>query len=243
MDNVLVTGAYGGIGTAVCRAYAKLGAHLIIVGRDLDKLNTLKKSLESEFSASTTMQCIDLNQPEQINAMCNTLRKQVGSIDVMVHCAGMMHEAPLMMTRPEEITDLVSTNIISSIQVTQAISKLMIRQKKGAITLMSSIVAKQGAAGQSVYCASKAAIDGLVVSLAQELGALNIRVNAIAPGFIETPLVAHYDDEQRKSLTSKVALKRLGTPNDIAKVACFLSSPAASYITGQIISVDGGLRL
>jgi 3-oxoacyl-[acyl-carrier protein] reductase len=240
---VLVTGAYGGIGRSVCIAYLKQATTLIITGRDPIKLDALLLELQDISDINIIAIVADVTDEVQISAMFKQIATQKKRLDVLVHCAGILTQKPLMLTRLSEMQHDLNTNLLSSIIFCQQASKLMLRNKSGVITLMSSIIASQGSAGQSVYGASKAGIEGLVKSLAKELGSIGIRINALAPGFINTELVANYDEQEKQLLAQKTCLKRIGEVEDIASVVAFLSSHGARYITGQVIAVDGGLAL
>ena len=240
---VLVTGAYGGIGRSVCIAYLKQATTLIISGRDPIKLDALLLELQHISDINIIAIVADVTDEVQISAMFKQIATQKKRLDVLVHCAGILTQKPLMLTRFSEMQQDLNTNLLSSILFSQQASKLMLRNKSGVITLMSSIIASQGSTGQSVYGASKAGVEGLVKSLAKELGSIGIRINALAPGFINTELVANYDEQEKQLLAEKTCLKRIGEVEDIASVVTFLSSNGARYITGQVIAVDGGLAL
>ena len=240
---VLVTGAYGGIGRSVCIAYLKQATTLIISGRDPIKLDALLLELQHISDINIIAMVADVTDEVQISAMFKQIATQKKRLDVLVHCAGILTQKPLMLTRLSEMQQDINTNLLSSILSCQQASKLMLRNKSGVITLMSSIIASQGSPGQSVYGASKAGIEGLVKSLAKELGSIGIRINALAPGFINSELVANYDEQEKQLLAEKTCLKRIGEVEDIASVVTFLSSNGARYITGQVIAVDGGLAL
>jgi len=243
---VLITGAYGGIGRSICFSYIEQATTLIITGRDGAKLNTLKVELE-QASVSNTINIetivADVTDEKQVSSLFRQLASKHKRLDILVHCAGVLTQKSLMMTKLAEIQLDINTNLLSSILFCQQASKLMLRHKQGVITLMSSVIATQGSAGQSIYGASKAGIEGLVNSLAKEFGAMGIRINALAPGVINTELVANFDEQEKALLADKTCLKRLGEPADITPVVQFLSSDAARYITGQVIAVDGGLAL
>ncbi len=240
---VLVTGAYGGIGRSICFSFLKQDTTLIISGRDQEKLDALAIELKQRSNSEILAIPADVNDEAKVKALFKQIAQQFKRLDTLVHCAGMLTQKPLMLTQLNDVHNDINTNLISSILFCQQASKLMTRHKQGVITLMSSVVASQGSAGQSVYSASKAAIKGLVKSLAKELGPLGIRINALAPGVIKTALVADLDERQKTQLTQRTCLQRLGEPEDISPVVQFLSSPEASYITGQVIAVDGGLAL
>lgn len=240
---VLITGAYGGIGKAACFSYAKNATRLFITGRDQDKLNALVVELTQNFSIPIDAIATDINDNAQVKVLFQHIAKTTKRLDVLLHCAGTLTQQPLMMSRFEMIQNEIASNLTSAVLFCQFASKLMMRNKQGVITLLSSIVASQGSAGQSVYGAAKAGIEGLVKSLAKELGSVGIRINAVAPGFIETPLVEHFSSEEKTMIANKTSLGRLGNVDDIVPVLQFLSSSNARYITGQVLAVDGGLVL
>lgn len=240
---ILITGAYGGIGKAACFSYAKNATRLFITGRDKEKLNALAAELKQNYSIPVDVISADINDNLQVKALFQQIAKTTKRLDVLLHCAGTLTQQPLMMSRFEVIQNEIASNLTSAVIFCQYASKLMMRNKQGVITLLSSIVASQGSAGQSIYGATKAGIEGLVKSLAKELGSVGIRINAVAPGFIDTTLVEHFSSEEKTVIANKTCLGRLGSVDDIVPVFQFLSSDNAQYITGQVIAVDGGLAL
>jgi len=240
---VLITGAYGAIGKAACFSYAKSASLLFITGRDQVKLDKLTQQLQQNFDLPVKAITADVNDAEHIKALFQRLSKTSKRLDVFVHCAGTLTQSPLLMTRVDEIQTSIATNLTSSILFCQQASKLMMRNKFGIITLVSSVVARQGSAGQSVYGAAKAGTEGLVKSLAKELGSVGIRINALAPGFIDTALVEHFSTEEKNKIADKTCIGRIGQVDDITPVLQFLSSDGAKYITGEVIAVDGGISL
>lgn len=240
---VLITGANGGIGRATCFKYAAQGDTLFITGRNQEKLTHLANELKQAYQVTVYTIVADVTNNIQLNELFKTIAKTEKKLDVLVHCAGILTQSPLMMTRIDDIQATIATNLTSAIVLSQLASRLMMRNKRGVITLISSIIASQGSSGQSVYGASKAGLEGLVKSLAKELGAAGIRINAIAPGFIDTALVEQFSPDDKVVIANKTCLKRIGQVDDITPVIQFLSSSSAGYITGQIIAVDGGLAL
>ncbi|WP_171038983.1 SDR family NAD(P)-dependent oxidoreductase [Pseudoalteromonas sp. S1727] len=240
----LITGASSGIGYAIARNLVRQHKAVILVARNTEKLNMAQAQLlELCPDAHILTEVVDLSDSAQIKRLLSFISQQKINLEGVVHCAGDMLEAPLMMSRDIQIDQQYQIHLKSALLLCQGVSKLMLRKKYGSIVLVSSVVAEQGGSGQVVYASMKAAIKGLVTSLAQELGSYNIRVNALAPGVIETPLIAHFDDEKKQQLSQRTALKRLGEAEDIANVAAFLLASQSAYITGQTIAVDGGLRL
>lgn len=240
----LITGANSGIGYATASNLVAQHKAVILVARNAEKLNMAREQLLLSYPmANILTEITDLGDSADIKQLFSSISQQKINLEGVVHCAGDMLEAPLMMSRDVQIDQQYQIHLKAALLLCQGASKLMLRKKCGSIVLVSSVVAEQGSSGQVVYASMKAAIKGLVTSLAQELGSYNIRVNALAPGVIATPLTAHFDDAKKQQLSQRTALKRLGQGEDIANVAAFLLSSQAAYITGQTIAVDGGLRL
>ena len=240
----LVTGASGGIGSAVAKCLVGKVAVLIICGRDETKLEKLQAELQAEANASVVkLMCFDVADEAAIKDAFKQLHQQFKRLDILVNCAGQMLEAPLMMTTPAQMQQSFAVNTLGSLLCCQLASRLMARRQSGSIVNVSSVVADQGASGQVVYSAAKSALHGMTKSLAKELAAAGVRINAVTPGFIDTELVAHYDNEQRQQIKESTALGRIGDAKEVAATIAFLASDEASYITGQVIAVDGMLQL
>lgn len=236
---VLITGASRGIGLAIAQTFAAQGATLVLTARNTDALNDLKNQLPSP--SGHFVYAMDVSQRDSIKAVFDDLAAKKILLDVVVNNAGIMLDSLLMMVKPEQVEKTFETNVFGVINLNQLAIKSFIRKKAGSIIHITSIVGTHGNAGQSVYSASKSAIIGLTKSLSKELAALNIRVNAIAPGYIETNLTAGYSEEIKNKTLSSIGMKRAGTANDVANTALFLASDLSAYVTGQIIGVDGGM--
>lgn len=243
----LVTGASGGIGAAVCEQLAAQGNHLFITGRNINDLVSVKAKIQKNSDVDVKALAANLSEVEDINdvfvQIAETLKVKNQALHGLVHCAGFLDEGLLMTAQHEKVSAALNLNLQSGILVTQKASRLMMRYKQGVITLISSVVAQQGSAGQAVYSAAKAGLIGFTKSAAKELGGLGIRVNAVSPGIIDTAMVQHYDESKRAELINATSLKRLGNPSDVAHVVAFLHSSHAGFIHGQNIGVDGGLVL
>ena len=172
----------------------------------------------------------------------STFSKSAGSLDCVVHCAGIMKDAPLGMISEELADEVIGTNVIATLQVVQFATRIMSRQNSGSIVLFNSVVGLDGALGQVLYSTSKAALTGLVKSASRELGPKGIRINAIAPGLIQTDLIKDLDGALLENLRQSTPLGRLGESKDIAPLVMFLASDDASFITAETIRVDGGFR-
>ena len=238
----LITGANRGIGRSIALKFAAHGANVAF--SDL-RCNEDTTSLESEITAcgvrakGYASDASSLNESEQL---VNSVVEDFGTIDILVNNAGITRDNLLLRMTEQDWDRIITVNLKSVFNLTKAIQKVMIRQRFGSIINMSSIVGIEGNSGQSNYAASKAGIIGFTKSIAQELGSRNIRCNAIAPGFIETEMTAGLSQEFRDKWVVDIALRRAGTPDDVANLALFLASDLISYITGQAITVCGGLN-
>jgi 3-oxoacyl-[acyl-carrier protein] reductase len=240
---ILITGATSGIGEATARLCAAYGARLFLAGRDEAKLLRLAEALGAESHQGAQILCYDVTAELEVKKAFKQVQQSTGQLDGLVNCAGIMQDALLAMTSISQLQLQLNVNTIAVFQHMQLASRLMTRLKSGSIVNLCSTVGEQGSAGQSAYAASKAAVSGLTKSLSKELAPLNIRVNGVAPGFIDTPLVEAYQDGKREQVLKNIALKRSGCAEEVAELICFLLSNKASYITGQIIGIDGGLSL
>lgn len=236
---ILVTGASGGIGAAIAELCVGLGATVFLGGRNDHVLQQLAERLGENAVAFS----YDVTSQQQVKQAFAHIQKYVGKLDGLVNNAGIMIDAPLVATRLEDLQQQLQSNTVSAFMHAQLASRLMTRQAHGSIINICSLVGEQGSAGQSAYATSKAALSGMSKSLAKELGAVGIRVNGVAPGFIDTELTRHYGDEKRAKVLEKIALRRAGQATDVANLVAFLLSDQADYITGQIISIDGGMSL
>jgi 3-oxoacyl-[acyl-carrier protein] reductase len=236
----LVTGASRGIGAAVALRLAACGHHLILTARTEPALAKIAQQCQSAGAVSTFILPCDLTDHAAVLQMFNHTKHQYQKLDHLINAAGMMQDSVLGMTRLTDLQALFSLNVTASYQCCQLAARLMMRQKNGNIVNLASKVGESGAIGQSAYAASKAAIAGLTKALAKELGPSGIRVNAVAPGFIETDLTAHYSEVQKQQLCQQISLGRTGQADEVAALIQFLCSADASYISGQVIAVDGG---
>jgi len=230
----LVTGASRGIGEAIARRLGEAGAHVLCAARSADRVN----QLASEIGNATGVE-LDITA-DDVRAKIAALVKE-RPIDILVNNAGVTEDDLFVRMKPEAWTNVIHTNLDSAFTITQEIVKKMLRTRWGRIINISSIVGLMGNAGQVNYASSKAALIGFTKSLALEIGSRNITVNAIAPGYISTAMTDALGDEARTKLTDQIAVRRLGTTDDIAYSVVFLASEQASYITGTVLNVSGGL--
>ena len=238
----LVTGASYGIGFAIASAFAEQGATICF--NDINQ-ELVDKGLASyaEKGIKAHGYVCDVTDEPAVQAMVATIAKEVGTIDILVNNAGITRDG-LMMRMSEQQWDMViNVNLKSAFNFIHACTPIMMRQKAGSIINMASVVGVHGNAGQANYAASKAGMIALAKSIAQELGSRGIRANAIAPGFILTDMTAALSDEVRAEWAKKIPLRRGGTPEDVANIATFLASDMSSYVSGQVIQVDGGMNM
>ncbi len=240
---ILITGASRGIGKATAELFAAEGATLILLARNEAQLNQLKSDIEEQYGTVVAVFPCDVSDQIQVKAVFSELRSRKETLDVVVNNAGIMKDAMLTMASEALMHEIYNVNVFGSMFIAQQASKFMVKNRKGAIINLSSIVGTNGNKGQTVYASSKAAIIGFTKSLAKELAPFNIRVNAIAPGFIETDMTAGMDVKFYEQNKANIAMGRMGQPEDIAKTALFLASDLSGYVTGQIIGVDGGMLI
>jgi len=237
---VLVTGGSRGIGYAIAKHFAEAGAHVIISSRSEKTLTAAAKELSTDQISVTAIPC-DVSAPDSIKSLLDEIITKFDRIDVVVNNAGITRDNLMLRMNEEDWDSVLNTNLKGAFFTTKFASRYMLKQKSGCIINISSVVGITGNPGQTNYAASKSGILGLTKATAQELASRNIRVNAIAPGYITTEMTDKLTEKQKEELTALIPLKRLGTPNDVAGLAVFLASPQASYITGQVLRVDGGM--
>ena len=239
----LITGASRGIGKAIAIRYASAGANIAFSDLQRDEnMEALEKEL-SALGVKARGYASDASSYDQGEKLVGDVLAEVGNIDILVNNAGITRDNLLMRMEEKDWDIIMAVNLKSVFNLTKAVHRAMLKQKSGSIINMSSVVGVSGNAGQSNYSASKAGIIGFTKSMAKELGSRNIRCNAVAPGFIETEMTAKLDEKVREEWISDIPLRRGGTPDDVADVCVFLASDLSSYVTGQVISVCGGLNL
>lgn len=234
----LVTGATRGIGRAIAVRLAEHKASIVSNSRGGDEAGAAK--LAERYGVDVMSIAADVADPAEVSAMMQAVFKRFGRLDILVNNAGILRDGLIGMIRTEDIDATIGTNVGGTLNTIQAGARLMGRTG-GSIVNLSSIMGVRGNAGQLVYCASKGAVLAATLAAAKELAAKKIRVNAIAPGFIETDFVAELPDDIRDARLASIAFGRAGSPEEVADVALFLASDLSRYVTGQVIGVDGGM--
>ncbi|MBC8243434.1 MAG: 3-oxoacyl-[acyl-carrier-protein] reductase [Verrucomicrobia bacterium] len=236
----VVTGAGRGIGRAVAIAYARMGADVVCVSRTEE--NSAKAAAEVESLGRRAWPvAVDVADTAAVEAAAKGILESAGRVDILVNNAGVTRDNLLMRMSEEEWDTVLDTNLKGAFNFTKAFTRPFIRQRSGRIINIASVIGLIGNAGQSNYAASKAALIGFTKSVAKELAPRGITVNAIAPGFIETDMTAVLDEKMRGEILQRVPLGRFGAPDDIAHAAVFLAMEPTGYVTGQVLTVDGGM--
>ena len=237
----IITGASRGIGRGIALVFARQGANIAFTySSSVDSAKELENELNSIGIKAKGYQSNAASFTDS-QQLADAVLEEFGSIDILVNNAGITKDNLLMRMGEEDFDSVIEVNLKSVFNMTKAVQRTMLKQRKGSIINMSSVVGVKGNAGQTNYAASKAGIIGFSKSVALELGSRNIRSNVIAPGFIETEMTAKLDEEKVAEWRSAIPLKRGGTPEDIANACVFLASDLSAYITGQTLNVDGGM--
>ncbi|GAA5181626.1 glucose 1-dehydrogenase [Niveibacterium umoris] len=239
----LVTGATGGIGGAIAHTLIAHGARVVLSARNAERLATLSDTLREAGLTPLGTLAYDLQDATAISTALKSFAAEHKRLDILVNAGGQMQDAPLGMISAAAIDQTLQVNVAATLHHMQYAARLMARQGSGSIINIASIVGLVGSANQTLYAASKAAIVGATRSAAKELAPKHIRVNALAPGFIDTALTAHYTPAVRDKVIAGIGMGRAGTAEEVADVALFLASDLARYVTGQVIGVDGGMLL
>ena len=237
---ILITGASKGIGKSISAKLAENGARVVLLSRDEKEL----KKINDDFINNGFQSIYKSTDVSNLNDLMNAVEytKQIwGSIDGIINNAGITDDNLIVRMKPESFDKIINVNLKGVFNGIKSVAKLMIKNNYGRIINITSIVAHTGNKGQANYVASKSGIIGLTKSVAKELAPKNITVNAIAPGYIETDMTQNLNESNKEQLLNSIPLNRLGKPDDIASMVCFLLSDQAQYITGQTINVDGGM--
>jgi 3-oxoacyl-[acyl-carrier protein] reductase len=237
----LITGASRGIGAAIAAEFAKEGANLVLSARTDGVLLLAERLRVAGHSAVALVG--DVTDNDHARALVHLCRSQFGGLDILVNNAGMLASGNLGMVRREDVRRMFEVNVVAAINLTQYAIRAFPKGKGGSVINLASIAGTHGIAGISAYCASKAAVAGFTLSAAKELARQNIRVNAIAPGFIDTDMARQVSPEWFQRRVASIRMGRIGQPAEVARCAVFLASGDSAYITGQVIGVDGGMEV
>ena len=242
MKTALITGGSRGIGSAICKALS--ANHKVVIGysNSKEEAKKLEESINSNGRNAMSVK-IDVSDKNSINTAFEEIEESYGIVEVLVNNAGITRDNILPRMKDSEWDDVIQTNLTGSYLTTQRAIKNMMKNKWGRIIFISSVVGISGNQGQSNYAASKAGLIGFAKSVSKEMGARNITSNVIAPGYIETDMTSFLSEENKENIIEQLSIKRIGKPEDISNVVSFLSSEESEYITGQVISVDGGLSV
>ncbi|WAT18117.1 3-oxoacyl-[acyl-carrier-protein] reductase [Aurantiacibacter sp. MUD11] len=243
----LVTGASGGIGSAIAVALAKQGARLALSGSNSDKLRAFREQLNGDYAhhdhdGHVEITC-DLSNTTQVEELVPAAIDTLGGIDILVNNAGITRDNLAMRMKDEEWDQVIKINLEATFRLMRASARPMMKARFGRIINITSVVGATGNPGQMNYCAAKAGVVGMSRSLAQELAARGITVNCVAPGFIRSAMTDALDDKQKDAINARIPMGRMGEGDDIGAAVAYLASKEASYVTGQVLHVNGGMAM
>ena len=238
----LVTGASQGIGRACALALASAGAQVALAARNTEKLTAVQAEIVAAGGAASVF-ALDIASEDSIHACAKAVLAQYGKVEILVNNAGITRDGLMLRMKRADWDAVLSTNLTGAFLLTQALLPAMLKARWGRIVNLTSVVGETGQAGQANYAASKAGLIGLTKSMARELASRSITVNAVAPGYIETPMTEVLNEQQRAAMLTQVPLGRAGSPEEVAQAVAFLASEQAGYITGHVLDVNGGMYM
>jgi 3-oxoacyl-[acyl-carrier protein] reductase len=237
----VVTGAGRGIGLAIARTFAEAGARVAVVSRTETNSASAAAAINADFPNAAIPYAVDVASSDAVTAMAKQVIADFGTVDILVNNAGLTRDGLVMRMSNDDWDDVLNTNLKGAFHTVKAFQRTLLRQKDARIINVASIIGLIGNAGQANYAASKAGLIGFTKSIAREFASRGVTANAIAPGFISTDMTSVLSDEVRSAVLQKIPLGFLGEVNDIAAAALYLASPAARFVTGQVLTVDGGM--
>jgi len=236
----IVTGASRGIGSTIAHNLSKAGAKIVLISRNIDTLKLVEAEIKSNGGDAISI-AADVSNLESFTDAISRVMEMWGTVDILINNAGITRDNIIMRLKEEDWDAVIDINLKGCFNGIKAVTRPMVKARYGRIVNITSVIGLIGNSGQSNYAASKAGILGLTKSIAKELGSRNITVNAIAPGYIQTEMTDNLDKTSKENLMKSIPLQRLGHPQEIANLVCFLASNEAAYITGQTLNVDGGM--
>jgi 3-oxoacyl-[acyl-carrier protein] reductase len=236
----LVTGAGRGIGKSIAKLLADKGIHVICVSRSANSCGAVADEINNNGGSAESL-AVDVADKQAVSAAAEQFLKEHDTVDILINNAGITRDGLLFRMSDEDWDDVIGTNLTSCFSWIKHLARPMTRKRWGRIINISSVIGLTGNAGQANYAAAKAGMLGLTKSLAKEFAARNVTVNAVAPGFIETDMTAELNEQQQQAIIGIIPMKRMGTAEEIAQMTAFLASEEASYVTGQVFTVDGGM--
>lgn len=239
----IVTGGSRGIGRAIVERFLREGARVCYVARSESPEHESFENLAGQHGGEVVFKKADVGNESEISEVVEGTGKEWGGIDVLVNNAGMTRDGLIFRMKAEDWDEVMRVNLSSAFYTSKIASRVMLKQRQGSIVNVTSIVGIIGNGGQANYCSAKAGMIGLTKSLAREVGSRNVRVNAVAPGFVDTEMTDRLTEQQRDSMVAQIPMGRVGTPDEIASVVLFLASDMASYMTGQVLPITGGMSM
>jgi len=239
----VVTGGARGIGFAISKRLAAAGAKVAILSRNEDSCSNAAAAINEEYPGSSTHYAVDVADFDAVQSLAQQIIKELGDVNILVNNAGITKDKPLLLMKADDWDDVINVNLRGAFNATKAFQRSILKAKDPRIINISSVTGLLGNAGQLNYAASKSGLHGFTKSLAHELAARNVTCNAVAPGFIETDMTDVLNENIKEQILKKIPLKSFGNSQEVASLVYYLTTPEARYITGQVISIDGGMAM